>query len=309
MTTKPVDPLAQIEHAQATLAKADAPLAQLEAAKLELTRVVASCDADLEELGSRRKIEMSSAMPAGELDKKLDAIEKREREVVRRNEIASIVLGQFEPRIVAGREDEAAARRQARYDQALALHAEATDLIRNFLGNVAPAARAALAAYSESEAATAAANRDLPPGASKIPTIESERMGDLPPAKTTEKRFQAFVRGRDFVAVVGSVDAAPASSNTWTVFIPSASMQGGTSVGGCEIVDFVDVRIEKFEPRRVESLATALRVPPFYATAPERGSIEKMRVRLSEWRAVNGEPEQAPRQIAAEPPRCQTPVS
>jgi hypothetical protein len=307
--TKPSDPLAPIEAAQKVIAAADATLAQLEAARLDLTRVIADAEAEREQLAARRKIEMTAATPVGELDKKLEALDRREKEASRRGEIALAILGQLETQIVDAREHEAERLRRVRYDAALALHAQTTSLIQAFLTNTAPAARAALAAYSESEAATAAANRDLPPGASKIPTIESERMGDLPPAKTTEKRFQAFVRGRDFVAVVGSVDAAPASSNTWTVFIPSASMQGGTSVGGCEIVDFVDVRIEKFEPRRVESLATALRVPPFYATAPERGSIEKMRVRLSEWRAVNGEPEQAPRQIAAEPPRCQTPVS
>jgi hypothetical protein len=303
------DPLAQIERAQKILAAADAPLDRLEAARLDLQRVIAAGEADLEASAARRKIELSAAVPVAELSKKLASLDANDIEIRRRLEIAGAVISQIEPRIADAREHEAERLRRVRYDAALALHAQTTSLIQAFLTNTAPAARAALAAYSESEAATAAANRDLPPGASKIPTIESERMGDLPPAKTTEKRFQAFVRGRDFVAVVGSVDAAPASSNTWTVFIPSASMQGGTSVGGCEIVDFVDVRIEKFEPRRVESLATALRVPPFYATAPERGSIEKMRVRLSEWRAVNGEPEQAPRQIAAEPPRCQTPVS
>jgi hypothetical protein len=303
------NPLAPIEAAQKILAAADAPLDRLEAGRLDLQRVIAAGEADLEASAARRKIELSAAVPVAELSKKLASLDANDIEIRRRLEIAGAVISQIEPRIADAREHEAERLRRVRYDAALALHAQTTSLIQAFLTNTAPAARAALAAYSESEAATAAANRDLPPGASKIPTIESERMGDLPPAKTTEKRFQAFVRGRDFVAVVGSVDAAPASSNTWTVFIPSASMQGGTSVGGCEIVDFVDVRIEKFEPRRVESLATALRVPPFYATAPERGSIEKMRVRLSEWRAVNGEPEQAPRQIAAEPPRCQTPVS
>jgi hypothetical protein len=297
MTTKPVDPLAQIEHAQATLAKADAPLAQLEAAKLELTRVVASCDADLEELGSRRKIEMSSAMPAGELDKKLDAIEKREREVVRRNEIASIVLGQFEPRIVAGREDEAAARRQARYDQALALHAEATDLIRNFLGNVAPAARAALAAYSESEAATAAANRDLPPGAMRIPTIEAERLGSLPPAKITERRFQVFVSGRDLVAEVGKVEAHNVNGS-WAVYRPSRSVQGDVVIPHCTIVDYVEATIQKYEPRPLEALSTSLRIPAFDAPAPGLGRAERRLMPASEWSSMDAQPD--PLAVAAE---------
>jgi hypothetical protein len=286
--TKPADPLAQIEHAQATLAKADAPLAQLEAAKLELTRVVASCDADLEELGSRRKIEMSSAMPAGELDKKLDAIEKREREVVRRNEIASIVLGQFEPRIVAARETETEGKRQARYDQARTLHDEATGFIRNFLDNTAPAARAALQAYVESEAAVAAVNKDLPAGASPIKSLEDERRGELQTRETVVRRLRYFYRGADRIVECERAEAIPTGSETWNVYVPSNSTQGGKTFGGCHIREFVEVRIETLKSQP-ESLMTGLRIPQFHEPYVTAGTSRRA-VPAAEWDAANGQP-------------------
>ena len=170
-------------------------------------------------------------------------------------------------------------------------------LVRNFLDNVAPAARAALEAYAASEAATRAANAYLPPGAMRIPSIESERMGAAPPPKIVERHFKAFVRGRDIVAEHGQVEASPVGGNIWTVFLPSNSIQGGTSVGGCELADFVDVKIEKFEPARPQVLSAALSVPSFYAPPPERGRVERKRMRLGEWRSLNGEPVEA---VAAE---------
>ena len=95
VTTK-TDPLALVERVQALLAQTDAPLAKLEEGLLEIERVMASNDADLFEIASRRKIEMTAATPAGELDKKLDALDKRKKEIERRTEIASIVRVELE---------------------------------------------------------------------------------------------------------------------------------------------------------------------------------------------------------------------
>jgi hypothetical protein len=110
VTTK-TDPLALVERVQALLAQTDAPLAKLEEGLLEIERVMASNDADLFEIASRRKIEMTAATPAGELDKKLDALDKRKK-IERRTEIASIVRVELETRIATDRE--ASARRSDR---------------------------------------------------------------------------------------------------------------------------------------------------------------------------------------------------
>jgi hypothetical protein len=291
------DPLAAIDAAQKVLAAPDANLAVLEAANRDLTRIIAGSEVGLEEIRSRRKIELHAHAPLTELNRKFDELDRREKEIGRRVEISNAVLAQLEIRIADARETERSAARQAAYDAAVKMRDETATLVRNFLDNVGPAARAALRAYSESEAATAAVNRDLPAGALPIPTIESERQGAALPAKIVERHFKAFVRGRDFVSEVGKVDAAPASGNTWNVFLPSNSIQGGTSVGGCTIVDFVDVRIEKFEPARPQVLSAALSVPSFYAPPPERGRVERKRMRLSEWRSLNGEPVEAEQEL------------
>jgi hypothetical protein len=291
-TTKP-DSLAPIETAQAILAAPDATLDQLEEAKLSLQRVVAGAAADLEEVYARRKIELTAATPANELDKKLDALDKRKKEIERRTEVASIVLVEVESRLVDARETERALQRQAAYDAAVKLRDETATLVRNFLDNVGPAARAALQAYAASEAATRAANADLPPGAMRIPSIESARQGAAPEPKVVERPFRAFTSGGRFVAEVGSVEASPSAGGIYTLYIPSNSVQGGEVIGGCTIEDFVDVRIETFSPSRPRVLSSALSVPEFFAPAPARGSIEKKRMRLVDWRAINGEPAEA----------------
>jgi hypothetical protein len=76
VTTK-TDPIAHFEGVQAILAHAETPLVKLEDGVLELQRVMGSCEADLEEIASRRKIEATAATPAGEMDKKLDTLDRR----------------------------------------------------------------------------------------------------------------------------------------------------------------------------------------------------------------------------------------
>ena len=74
--TKLVDPLALIERIQSLLQQPDAGLAKLETGKLDLQRIVAACEADIEEIAARRKTETTMTTPARELDAKLDALDK-----------------------------------------------------------------------------------------------------------------------------------------------------------------------------------------------------------------------------------------
>ena len=292
------DPLAALERVQATLVQADAPLDKLEKSRLDLQRIIADGEAELVDLGARRKIELLAPAPAAALDKALDALDRNERAAARRVEVAKAVLDELGPRIASAREVELEVRRRSNYDTAVRLHSEATTIIRNFLDNVGPAARAALEACAESEAATAAANKALPPGCLPIPTIEQERQSAAPPPKIVERTFRAFTSGGRFVAEHGSIEASPGPGGTWTLFFPSASIQGGETVGGCVLEDFVDIRIERFEPSRPATLASSLSIPAFHAPGPARGSVEKKRMKLADWRAINGEPIEAETELA-----------
>jgi hypothetical protein len=269
------DHLAIIEHVQTIIAAADAPLDRLEAARLDLQRVIAAGEADLEASAARRKIELSAAVPVAELSKKLASLDANDIEIRRRLEIAGAVISQIEPRIAEAREHEGERLRRVRYDAAANLHAETTSLVRTFLENVAPAALAALAAYHESERATRAVNADLPQGASSIRSIEAERIGDLTKPKVTERKFQAFVHGKDMVGEVGKVEAFKNGNGNWAVYFRSNAVQGDWTVGPCTIVDYIEVTTERYEPRPLESLATSLRVPAFDAPAPKPGRSER----------------------------------
>jgi hypothetical protein len=259
------NPLALVERAQTVLAQNDAPLAKLEQALLEVERVMASNDADLEEIASRRKIEMTAATPAGELDKKLDAIDKRKQEIERRTEIASIVRVELETRIAADREAERGDKRQAAYDGALELHDATWRLVRAFLDRIGAEARHVMRAYGESEMKSAAANQDLPCGAAPIPSIESERKGALRSPKTTVRKFKAYVAGMRRIAEQGSVEAAPEKDGRWGVFIPGGSTSGGHYLT-CDLVDFVEVLDEWDATPWPENLAKCLSVPSFYVS-------------------------------------------
>jgi hypothetical protein len=261
--------------AQKILAQPDAGLDRLEAAKSELRRVVSDAEHDIEELLARKKIELSAATPVAELDKKIDALEKRERESGRRAEIARIILAEVETRIAAAREEERAAKRQAVYDEARALHTAASIRVKEFLEKIAPEACEVMATYAASERRTLEANRNLPPGCEPIRSIEDERQGDLQPPKVTERRFQVFMHGSDRIGEVGKVEAHHAGNGVWSVCLPSRSVQGDRVVSNCTIADFVEVITERYEPARLESLSTALRVPSFFPTETPRGRVER----------------------------------
>jgi hypothetical protein len=259
------NPLALVERVQTVLAQPDAPLAKLEEGLLEIQRIVASCETDLEEIGSRRKIEMTAATPAGELDKRLDAIDKREREVVRRIEIAKTVIGALETRIDAAREADAAAKRGANYDEALKFHVTATTHVRQFLDRFGPECRRVLREYAESEMKSAAANQDLPPGALPITSIEAERRGERRSPKTTVREFEAFVDGRRFIAERGHAQAAERKDGKWEVFLPVGSTGAGDYFV-CAISNFVEVTTETDTTPWPENLAKCLSVPSFYVS-------------------------------------------
>jgi len=289
------NPLAPIEAAQKILAAADAPLDRLEAARLDLQRVIAAGEADLEASAARRKIELSTAVPVAELSKKLASLDANDIEIRRRLEIAGALISQIEPRIADAREHEAERLRRVRYDAALALHAQTTSLIQAFLTNTAPAARAALAAYSESEAATTAANRDRPAGASPIPSIEAERIGQPTPPRITERRFQGFVHQGQLVGEMGRCEAFPHQGH-WVVYKRSSAIQGDLTVAPCTLVDYIESTVEKYEPRPLEALASSLRVPEFAAAPPTLGRPAR-KTMPADWSGNAGEAQ--PRQAVA----------
>ena len=283
MTTK-TDPLAQIENAQKILAKGDASLDALEEGKGEVLRLIADAEAEREELGRRRTIELTAASPAGELDKRLNVIEQRERAIARRLEIGRAVLDQLALRIDDALEEERLARQRAAYDEALELHDATARRVKAFLDRVAPEARAVLQAYAESEAAVAAVNKDRPAGCLPIRSIEAERQGQLLPPRIIERRFQGFVHQGQLVGEMGKVEAFPHQGH-WVIYKRSNAIQGDLTIGPCTLVDYIESTVEKYEAPRLEALASALRVPAFDAPAPKLGRPER-RPRRPHWRSA-----------------------
>jgi hypothetical protein len=264
--TKPTspDPIEQIERVQKILGVA-ATLDDLEGGKREVLRLIADGADELEEIGSRRKIEMTAATPAGELDKRLDAIDKREKEVARRVEIAKTVCAELENRIDAAREADAADKRQAAYDEAIKLRDATALRVQKFLDRIGAEAREVMRAYAASESKSAAANQGLPPGAAPIHSIESKRKGELRSPKLTVREFEAFVDGRRFIAERGHAQAAERKDGKWDVFLPG----GGTGAGDyfvCAISNFVEVTSEADATPWPENLAKCLSVPSFYVS-------------------------------------------
>ena len=259
------NPISAIEHAQKILANGEASLDQLSDGALALQQIIAAAASDLDEVACRRTIEMASTMPAGELDKRLDLLDKREKEVIRRAAIAKAVLAQLVARIDDARVADAADKRQAAYDEAIKLHVAATNLVREFLDKFGPECRRVLRAYAESESKSAAANQNLPPDTAPIRSIESERRGELRSPKTTMREFKAFVHGMRRIAEQGSVEAAPEKDGRWSVYIPGGSTSGGNYLT-CNLIDFVEVTTETDAPPWLDFLATSLSVPAFFVT-------------------------------------------
>jgi hypothetical protein len=327
------DPLALIERVQTMLAQADAPFAQLEQGAVELQRLIASSEADLEVIASRRKIEMTTATPAVKLSRRLNGLKKNTEDVEQIVEIASTILVALETRIAADREAARAEKHQAAYDEALELRDGALCRVKEFLARFGAEGRLVLRNYAGSELKTIAANKELPPGASPIPSIEFERKGALQVPKTTTREFRAFVEGRRIVAEQGHVQASPRADGKWNVFLPGGSTSGGQVIA-CDLVDHVDVRTETDATPWPVCLASSLAVPAFYVTEPPGWAaptdisyspheilraldrletkpshhfaprVEERTMRLAVWRQINGdavEAEPAPVQnLAAE---------
>jgi predicted nucleic acid-binding Zn-ribbon protein len=267
--TKP--DLAPIERVQAIMQETNAPLAKLEEGMRDLQRVIASGEAEIEELAARRKIEMTALTPAVELDKKLNELDKRRKEVERCAEIASAVIGELEARLVQARAAERAAQLKAAKAEAekrvRATSARWQDLLERF----GPEVRAAMHDYGETARLVAAINSELPAG-EKIDGIEAYRKSAPPPPRSTViERFAAFTRGGVFVARFDGTAARRRHDNLWDVWAPvrSQSVSGdappGAAVVVCELKEFVTVRTETFAVPSPAKLPTTLRIPAFSA--------------------------------------------
>jgi hypothetical protein len=329
VTTKPTN-TDRSESARKILNAPPSTIAELEAARAVLTHVFAETDAEVEEMGSRRKTIASANAPAGEIDKALERHDDAVRALVRRNEIAAAVAAKLDERIAADRETESAAKRQAAYNEALALHVKARNLVREFLDKFGPECRKVMRVYAESESKNAAANQDLPPGAAPIPSIESERRGELRSPKTTVREFKAFVDGRRFIGEQGHVQAAERKDGKWDAWQPA-----GSTGAGCYCVasleDYIEAVTEADATPWPENLAMSLSIPAFFVTQrpgwraiaadlgpvfPEQiiteldrleslpppqfpPRVETRTMSLANWRRLNGET------LEADPPRAQ----
>ena len=299
MTAKPPNP-DPVESSRRILNMPESKLADLEGAAAALADVRADLDVEIAGMAARRREILASDGSAHEIDKRLEQHDAAVSALVRRDEVAAAIAGKVAERLAAARAEAAEDARRDRYDQARELHVNATNIVRQFLDRIAPEALEVMQVYAAAEAATAAANRDLPACAMRIPTIEQERLGSLPSPRVTVRRFQVFLNGREPVGEVGKVEAHN-MNGLWAVHLPSRSVQGDVVIPNCVVVDYVEVTTEKHESRPLESLATALRVPEFGAPPPGLGRPERKTMPLSEWLRLNGEPaEQVPLQVAAE---------
>jgi hypothetical protein len=288
MTTKPDDPLALIEHAQKVIAAPDAPLPQLDECKLSLERVIADGSAEIEGISNRRTIEIGSLSPAAALDKALDDLDRREKAVARRVLIAQEVSRALGPRIAAAREAEAAARRQDAYNEAEKLVTALASRFEAFLGHAAPEASALLADYAAVQTKVSEVNRNLPPNAAPVRSLEQRRTREPQTRGTVVRRVKFFYLGNDRIVEVGRAEAAETSAGVWGVFVPSGSVQGGETFAGCRIVEFLELKVETLKSQP-ESLLTALRIPQFHEPYVTAGTSRRT-VPAAEWDAANGQP-------------------
>jgi hypothetical protein len=189
--------LAAIDRVQGIIAKGDSPLERLEEAKVELDHVLAAAAAEREEITARRTIEMSALMPAAALDKALDALDRREKQVARLVEIATTVRTALMPRLDAAREAEREVARAAEYEETEKLVSALAGRFEEFLGRTAPEARALLADCVAVQMRVSEVNRTLPPHATPIRSLEQRRTGELKTRETVVRRFKFFYRGND----------------------------------------------------------------------------------------------------------------
>jgi chromosome segregation ATPase len=102
-------------------------IAELEAAGMVLSHVLAETDAELENMAQRRKTILAADAPPAEIDKQLERHDETVRALTRRNEIAAAVSTNLVTRIAADREVERAAKRRTNYDEALILEFDHRD--------------------------------------------------------------------------------------------------------------------------------------------------------------------------------------
>ena len=246
-------------------------VAEFEAPRAVLTHVLAEGDAEVEEMRHRRKTIAASDASIAEIEKALKRHDADVLVLTDRNDIAAAVAAKLDEQIAADRETESAAKRQAAYDDARAVHDAATRRVKEFLDRIGPEARRVMRAYSASETKTAAANSDLPPGAHPIPSIEAERRGELQPPKTKVREFKGFVEGRRFVGEQGHIEAVQRKDGTtWDVYLPAGSAGGG-DYRVCELVAYVEVVTETDATPWPEFLAQVLPAPLFLSRSLRHG--------------------------------------
>jgi hypothetical protein len=191
VTAKPTSP-DPVESARKILNARATTLHELEAAEAVVARILTETADEIEALGQRRQAILASDAPAAEIDKQLERHDEAVRALKRKSEVATALSEKLAARLAADREAQCEAKRRENYDEALRLHETATTIVREFLDRIGREARDVMRAYAVSEMKTAAANRDLPPGAAPVHSIEFERMGKLKAPKTNVRHFKAF---------------------------------------------------------------------------------------------------------------------
>src|ERR1700722_6712011 len=112
----------RIESARKILNAPPSTIAEREAARAELTHVLAEGDAEVEEMRRRRKTIAASDTSIAEIEKALKRHDADVLVLTDRNEIAAAVATKLDERIAADLERESAAKRQAAYNDARAVH-------------------------------------------------------------------------------------------------------------------------------------------------------------------------------------------
>jgi len=263
MTKTPtnVDP---IESARKVLNAAASTIADLEAESVAVSRILAGTDVELEEMARRRKALLASDMPVAELDGVLARHDEGVRSLIRRNEIAAAVSTKLAESISSDRENKRAASQLAAYNEAVELQASTASRIKEFLERVGAESRDIMRAYASAEKKAEAANKDLPPGAAPVRSIEAVRRGEIPQPKTTIREFSGFVEvGGFFVSEQGKVQAAARQDGKREVYRGRPSGSGEYFI--CTLVEYVEVTVETASRPNLDNLASALSIPAFSA--------------------------------------------
>jgi hypothetical protein len=287
-----------IELARKVLNAPAPSLQDLEAAAAALADVRADLDVEIAGMAARRREILGSDGSAHEIDKQLEKHDETVRALVRRSEVEAAISTKVAARLMAAREAEAAAARAAAYDEAEKLVTELASRFEAFLSRAAPEASALLSDYAAVQMKVSAVNRNLPPNAAPVRSLEQRRTGEPQTRGTVVRRVKFFCRGNDRIIECGRAEAAETSAGLWNIFIPSRSSSGGEPVGGCHIREFVEVKLETLQSRP-EALLTALRIPNFYEPYVSTGASRRT-MPAAEWDATNGEAEPVPMPVAAE---------